>query len=57
MRFRRAVAAAAEERLDEEGWDLRKAWLAADWADWADDEDSGYKNGSVSMLYFAETVR
>lgn len=43
VRFRRAVAAAAEERLDEEGRDLRKAWLAADWADWADDEDSGYK--------------
>lgn len=30
VRFRRAVAAAAEERLDEEGRDLRKAWLAAD---------------------------
>jgi hypothetical protein len=33
VRLRRAAAAAAEDRLLEDGWDLRKAWVAADWAD------------------------
>lgn len=33
MRLRRAAAAAADERLFVDGWDFRKAWLAADCAD------------------------
>jgi hypothetical protein len=33
VELRSAAAAAAEDRLLVDGWDLRKAWLAADWAD------------------------
>lgn len=33
VRLRRAAAAAADERLFVEGWDFRKAWLAAVCAD------------------------
>lgn len=46
MRLRSAAAAAAEDRLLEEGWDLRKAWEAADWADC----DEGDENCQVSIL-------
>lgn len=35
VKLRSAAAAAAEDRLLEDDWDLRKAWLAADWADCA----------------------
>ena len=42
MRFRKAAAAAAEDRLEVEGWDFRKAWLAADCADWEAGAESGY---------------
>lgn len=41
VELRRAAAAAADERLAEEGWDLRKAWLAADCADCAAGVESG----------------
>lgn len=46
VRLRSAAAAAAEDRLLEEGWDLRKAWEAADWADC----DEGDENCQVSIL-------
>lgn len=46
MRLRSAVAAAAEDRLLEEGLDLRKAWEAADWADC----DEGDESCQVSIL-------
>lgn len=41
VRFRSAAAAAAEERLLEEGCDFRNAWLAADCADCDAGVDSG----------------
>lgn len=41
VRFRSAAAAAADDRLPVEGWDFRKAWLAADCADW----DAGVGSG------------
>lgn len=40
-RLRNAVTAAADERLLEDGWDFRKAWLAADCADCAAGVGSG----------------
>lgn len=40
-RFRKAVAAAAAERLFVDVCDLRKAWLAADCADCDAGEESG----------------
>lgn len=41
-KLRRAVAAAAEERLLDDGWDLRKAWDAALCADCDEDAGRGY---------------
>lgn len=41
VELRSAAAAAADDRLAPEGWDLKKAWLAADWADCAAGEESG----------------
>ena len=46
MRLRSAAAAAAEDRLLEEGWDLRKAWEAAEAADC----DEGDESCQISML-------
>lgn len=46
MRLRSAVAAAADERLVEEGRDWRKAWEAADWADCDEAVERGY---SISL--------
>jgi hypothetical protein len=42
VRFRSAAAAAAEERLLDDGCDFRKAWLAADCAECAAGVESGY---------------
>lgn len=50
MRLRSAVAAAAEERLVEEGCDWRKAWEAADWADCDEVVERGY-NISYSIQH------
>lgn len=55
VRLRRAAAAAAEERLALEGCDFRKAWLAADWADCAAGEESGWKLRRLSVSCSAAT--
>lgn len=56
MRLRRAAAAAAEDRFGLEVCDFRKAWLAADWADCAAGEESGWIwNGAVSFMHSAGT--
>lgn len=41
VQLRSAAAAAAEDKLAVEGWDFRKAWLAADWAECAAGVESG----------------
>lgn len=41
VRFRKAAAAAADERLLADGCDFRNAWFAADCADW----DAGVESG------------
>lgn len=58
VRLRRAVAAAAEDKLLEEGWDLRKAWEAAEWADWEFEADSGcFKTKCVRTSLVTNGIR
>lgn len=44
-----AAAAAAEDKLPDEDWDLRKAWLAALCADCDDDSERGCMSDTISM--------
>lgn len=51
VELRSAAAAAAEDRLLVDGWDLRKAWLAADWADCDAGGESGWLKRSSCKFH------